>query len=209
MRARALTAAVGLVAAGCTGSAGTTDDPAAGSNRPTATEVTTTEPAEAIAAPATTAPAVVELPPMTTAEPTAAPAPDNAVTAAVTPPAAPDASTAVTSAEVVGAFAAAGLEAESPTAMTREDYGLAPLVSDDATRFLIPALGEDAGGRVFIVSDSADREALATLYREMGRASAAFYSHVLVRDDLGALVQINGELPDEQAARYDTVLQGL
>ena len=38
-------------------------------------------------------------------------------------------------------------------------------------------------------------------------ASAAFFSHVFVRDNV--LVQINGELPGDKAKQYDAALQAM
>lgn len=107
---------------------------------------------------------------------------------------------------VVAAFKAAGLEAEQARPLTRDDYGPAPLVGE-GVRFLIPSLCADCGGRVFIVTASADRDRLVTYYRELGKSSAAFYSHVYVRDAI--VVQLNGTLKDDQAARYENALQSM
>ena len=113
---------------------------------------------------------------------------------------------AVTPAGVVAAFKAAGLEAEQPAPMTREDYGPAPLVGE-GVRFLIPSICPDCGGRAFVVPATADRDRLVTYYRELGKGSAAFFSHVYVRGPV--VVQINGRLPDAQAARYEAALATL
>jgi hypothetical protein len=93
-----------------------------------------------------------------------------------------------------------------PGRMTRDDYRMAPLVGE-GTRFLIPSLcPDDCGGRIF-TGPPADLELLRTYYTELGRASAAFYSHVFVRDNV--LVQINGELPDEKAKQYEDALKAM
>jgi hypothetical protein len=105
----------------------------------------------------------------------------------------------------IAAFTAAGLEAERPSKMTRADYGPAPYLAE-GTRFLIPSLGADAGGRLFIGAD-ADLDKLEKHYAELGKASAWFYSHLYRRP--GVLVQINGELPDEKAQRYKAALEAV
>jgi hypothetical protein len=125
-----------------------------------------------------------------------------------------------TSAEVIDAFVENGLEAKNPRSMTRSDYGAAPLLAAEGTRFQIPSLAsdldgdghisngeEDVGGRV--MSFRSQNELLQTkaYYDDLAKASAAFFSHTFVKDNL--LVQINGGLPDEKAAEYDRALQGV
>jgi len=107
----------------------------------------------------------------------------------------------------IEAFADAGLEVEGPRPMTRDDYGAAPLVANEGTRFLIPSLGEDSGGRVLSFETPEDRDKTKEYYDSLGRESAMFYSHTFVKGNL--LVQINGELSDDRAAAYDAALQRL
>lgn len=109
----------------------------------------------------------------------------------------------VTSADVVSAFKTAGLEAESTSAMTKDDYGVAPYVCE-GTRFLIPSLGADNGGRIFICDNDEDRDALSNFYTEMGKSSALLFSWVFVKNNV--VVQINGDLPEEKARQYETAL---
>ena len=117
------------------------------------------------------------------------------------------ASAPITTEKVISAFTAAGLEADSPSPMAREDYKLAPYSRDVAgVRFLMPSLGPDTGGRVFVGPD-ADLTRLETYFTEVGKASAAFYSHVFRHGN--ALVQITGTLSDAQAAKYEAALKGL
>jgi hypothetical protein len=107
---------------------------------------------------------------------------------------------------VIAVFKAAGLEAESPAPLTRKDYGKAPFVCK-GMRFLIPSLGEDSGGRAFYCARKADRDRLARYYTSLGEQSAELFSHVFVNPPY--LVQINGDLADEQAARYEAALATL
>lgn len=111
-----------------------------------------------------------------------------------------------TTEQVVAAFKAAGLEAESPKKMGKEDYGLAPLVGQ-GVRFLIPSLCADCGGRVFAVENENDMTRLKAYYDEMGKASAAFFSWTFRRGNI--LVQINGDLPEQRARAYEAALQAM
>lgn len=111
---------------------------------------------------------------------------------------------AVTPDSVIAAFKAAGLEAESPTKMTRDDYGQAPFVCEGGLRFLIPSLGANKGGRVFVCPNAADRDKLAGYYQALAKSSAAFFSHVFTKGN--TVLQINGELKDDQAKKYEAAL---
>jgi hypothetical protein len=112
-------------------------------------------------------------------------------------------SSQVTSDDVVAAFKAAGLEAETTRPLTKDDYGLAPYVCS-GTRFFIPSLGPDNGGRIFVCDKSEDRDALSNYYTEMGKASAAFFSWVFVKGDV--VVQINGDLSEDKARQYEVAI---
>jgi len=109
----------------------------------------------------------------------------------------------VTGDDVVAAFKSAGLEAESTYSMTKDDYGPAPYVCT-GTRFLIPSLGADNGGRIFICDKKEDRDALSNYYIEMGKSSALFFSWVFVKGDV--VVQINGDLPEDVARKYEAAI---
>lgn len=140
--------------------------------------------------------------PTATLEPTATPEP----TAVPAPTVATKQSAKRSPEQVLEAFRAAGLEAEGVTPLTKDDYGMAPYVGS-GFRFLIPSLGEDSGGRVFAVENKAEREQLRQYYEELGKASALFFSWVFVDEANGILVQINGDLPEDQAKRYQAVVE--
>lgn len=106
---------------------------------------------------------------------------------------------------IVAAYKAAGLEAENPTPMGPGDYGPAPYVAK-GVRFLIPSICDDCGGRAF-VGTKEEIEKLRHYYVEMGRASAWLFSWVFVTADGKAMVQINGELPEDQAKKYEEALK--
>lgn len=109
----------------------------------------------------------------------------------------------VTGDVVVQSFKDAGLEAENTRAMTKDDYGVAPYVCT-GTRFYIPSLGPDNGGRIFVCDNEADRESLKNYYIELGKTSALFFSWVFTKGNI--VVQINGDLPEEQARKYETAI---
>ena len=108
--------------------------------------------------------------------------------------------------EVANALQAAGLEAVSIRPMTRDDYGLAPYVGE-GTRFFVPSLGQEKGGRIIAVESLEQREGLRTYYESLGQQSAAFFSWIFVRDNV--VVQINGDLPEAMARQYEAALNSL
>lgn len=112
-----------------------------------------------------------------------------------------------TSEQVIKAFKAAGLEAEEIRPMTKDDYGMAPMTAVEGTRFLIPSLCSDCGGRVFSFASPEDLEMMKAYYVELGRVSAIFFSWVFVKDNI--LVQINGDLPEEKAKQYEAALDAM
>lgn len=109
--------------------------------------------------------------------------------------------------DVVTAFKDAGLEADSPTEMTKEDYGIAPMKADEGVRFLIPSLGEDSGGRIFSYSNESDLEEMKAHYDSMGEASALAFSWTAQQGNI--LIQINGDLPEEKYNEYVAALESL
>jgi hypothetical protein len=112
-----------------------------------------------------------------------------------------------TSGQVVEAFKSAGLEAENPRPMTKDDYGLAPYVALEGTRFLIPSLCSDCGGRIMSFATEQDLNKTRDYYVTLGQKSAAFYSWTFVKGNI--LVQINGDLPEAKARQYEAALENL
>ena len=91
--------------------------------------------------------------------------------------------------------------------MTKDDYGLAPMMAVEGIRFLIPSLCPDCGGRVLSFASPEDLEVTKMYYVELGRASAMFFSWVFVKNNI--LVQINGDLPEERAEQYEAALNAM
>lgn len=111
------------------------------------------------------------------------------------------------SSQVITAFRQAGLEVGSTWTMTKDDYGWGPLVAVEGTRFLIPSLCEDCGGRIMSFDSPEDLAAHQDYYVRAGEASAALFSWLFDRDNI--LLQINGDLAEEEARRYEAALNGL
>lgn len=109
--------------------------------------------------------------------------------------------------DVVQAFKDAGLEAESVREMTKDDYGAAPMTATEGLRFYIPSLGEDNGGRIMLFENEKDMEATKAYYDELGKTSAIFFSWTASKDNI--LVQINGNLPEEEYNKYKAALESL
>lgn len=113
------------------------------------------------------------------------------------------ANAALTLEKVVDVFADSGLDFEQPTKMQARDYGMAPYVCEGA-RFLLPTLGRDSGGRVFVCKNKADRDRLATYYKNLGKQSAAFFSWVFVKGNV--VLQLNGKLDEDAAKEYGSTI---
>lgn len=109
--------------------------------------------------------------------------------------------------EVLQAFKDAGLEAENPREMTKQDYGFAPMKAQEAKRFFIPSLGKDAGGRIFSFDNIADLKQTKEYYDAAGRESAILFSWTIEKGNI--LVQLNSDLPKEKYEKYKKVLDEL
>ncbi len=112
-----------------------------------------------------------------------------------------------TTSQAGDAILAAGLEFESPRPMEKDDYGMAPMSAQEAVRFLTPSVCADCGGRLFSFSSQADLDLMQKYYEELGRQSALLFSWVFVKDNI--LIQINGDLPEDQALKYQASLDGM
>lgn len=110
-------------------------------------------------------------------------------------------------ADAIAAIQTAGLEFVDPHPMTKDDYGMAPMSATEAVRFLLPSVCSDCGGRLYSFSSQADLELMRNYYEELGRQSALFFSWVYAKDNL--LIQINGDLPEDQALMYKDALENL
>jgi hypothetical protein len=116
----------------------------------------------------------------------------------------PDAPTAD---EVVSAFREEGLEVGESYPLDEDEVWQAfehPTGYETATRFRVPSLGKEAGGRVFTFDNEADLREMRAFYEGMGpEVTSHLYEHELI------LLQINGDMPKTQADRYGEVARGV
>ena len=106
--------------------------------------------------------------------------------------------------KMIAAFKAAGLEAEDPEPLSR-DEDPSGAYDGSAIHFFIPSLCVDCGGRVFSIEDKGKRERLRNYYENLGK-DPALSSWVYVNPPI--LVQINGDLPERYARQYEAVVMG-
>jgi hypothetical protein len=111
------------------------------------------------------------------------------------------------SAEVIAAFRAAGLEVGDTWTLKKDDLGMAPMIYVEGTRFLVPSVCADCGGKVFDFAKLDDLDRTREYYVELGEASAVFFSWTFVKDNI--LLQINGDLPEDKARAYEATLGSL
>lgn len=113
--------------------------------------------------------------------------------------------------DIVLAFEEEGLEVGEFYPVEQEpdwSESIVPKTYAEGTRFEIPSMGENEGGRVFVYESREDLEVMSDYYRaveEMPILGPSLHSH-LYEDGL-VLLQINGELPKTEADRYGGVMQ--
>lgn len=109
--------------------------------------------------------------------------------------------------EVIKAFKNAGLEAEKPRKMTKDDFGFAPMKSKEAKLIILPSVCEDCGGRVLSYDKKEDLDQMKKYYDELGKESAAMFSWTIKKDNI--LVQLNGDMKEEDFNKYKKALEEL
>jgi hypothetical protein len=118
---------------------------------------------------------------------------------------------APSSEEVVLAYQEEGLEVGSFYPIEADpgfSTSAVPKVYEEGTRFEIPSLGPDQGGRVFVFKSQRDLQVMADYYTNLARMPVFgphLHSHLYSEGPV--LVQINGELPSSQADLYRQVLE--
>jgi hypothetical protein len=109
--------------------------------------------------------------------------------------------------DVIATFKKAGLEAESPRKMTKDDYGLAPMKAYEAKIVKLPSLCDDCNARIFSFENEEDLEQTKKFYDDLGKESAMLFSWTIKHKNI--LVQLNGDLPEEQYNKYKKALEGM
>ncbi|MGO1492054.1 MAG: DUF1002 domain-containing protein [Ruoffia tabacinasalis] len=117
--------------------------------------------------------------------------------------------------EILQAFYDAGLNVMEPKIMTRNDYGIAPLLAEEAVSFGAQFAefvfeNEDGSieqfnyGRLFLVRDENDLQTIKAVYDDLGKEAAMLYSHTYSKGDI--LLQMGGDVSDEDFALYTAVI---
>lgn len=117
--------------------------------------------------------------------------------------------------KIMLAFVDAGLNIYEPEDLSREKLGMAPYVTDNAIRFGAQVASEpfvlDDGsvekynfGRLFKADNEEDAKLLLDYYVDLGRQSAAWYSHTYHHKNI--VFQMGGAVPDEAFEKYVEVL---
>ncbi|HHY2677553.1 TPA: stress protein [Bacillus toyonensis] len=107
----------------------------------------------------------------------------------------------VTVGKVIEEFKAAGLEAENPSDLPEKEFGN---TRKEAKRILVPALGEDSGGRIFEFKNKEDLEKAKKYYDDLGNGNQTLFSHTYAKGNF--LIQMNGDMEDAQFNKYKEVM---
>ncbi len=107
----------------------------------------------------------------------------------------------VTVGKVIEEFKTAGLEAENPSDLPEKEFGN---TRKEAKRILVPALGEDSGGRVFEFKNKEDLEKAKKYYDDLGNGNQMLFSHTYAKGNF--LIQMNGDMEDAQFNKYKEVM---
>ncbi|MDO8161120.1 stress protein [Bacillus toyonensis] len=107
----------------------------------------------------------------------------------------------VTVGKVIEEFKAARLEAENPSDLPEKEFGN---TRKEAKRILVPALGEDSGGRIFEFKNKEDLEKAKKYYDDLGNGNQMLFSHTYAKGNF--LIQMNGDMEDAQFNKYKEVM---
>lgn len=102
-----------------------------------------------------------------------------------------------TTADVVQQFKDDGLELGETSDLPNKEFGN---IREEGTRILIPSLGDDAGGRLFLFDNDDDLATAKAYYDDLGEAGSMFYSHTHQVGNL--LIQMSGDMSDEDFKKY-------
>lgn len=105
--------------------------------------------------------------------------------------------TNVTTNDIIEQFKSDGLEIGEVTDLDDSEYGN---TREEGKRILVPSLGEDAGGRLFIFKDEDGLKEAKKYYDDLGDAGSMFYSHTYQNGLI--LLQMNGDMSDEEFEKF-------
>lgn len=105
---------------------------------------------------------------------------------------------------IISKFQKDGLTVEDSKAMTREDFGMAPMSAKEAYIFGIQkdSEGENMNARLFSFENTKDLEKTKSYYDELGKESAMAFSYTAANKKTNILMQFNGDLNQELVQKY-------
>lgn len=107
----------------------------------------------------------------------------------------------VTVGKVIEEFKVAEIEAEEPSDLPEKEF---ENTRKEAKRILVPALGEDSGGRIFEFKNKEDLEQAKKYYDDLGNGNQMLFSHTYAKGNL--LLQMNGDMEDAEFKTYKEVM---
>ncbi|KMN42310.1 MULTISPECIES: hypothetical protein [Bacillus] len=107
----------------------------------------------------------------------------------------------ITTTSLIDEFKKAGLEAENATDLPQKEFGN---MRKDGKRILVPALGQDNGGRLFEFSKKEDLEKAKKYYDDLSNSNPILFSHTYAKGNF--LLQMNGDMKDEEFNKYKEVM---
>lgn len=109
--------------------------------------------------------------------------------------------------DAINAFKDAGLVVENVREMTKDDYGMAPMKAKEAKIFTVPFVCDDCNVRVMSFDNDDDLKETKAYYDDLGKESAIFFSWTIEHKNI--LVQLNGEMEEEDYKEYKSALESL
>lgn len=106
--------------------------------------------------------------------------------------------------KIIEKFKKDGLTVDESKAMTKEDFGMAPMSAKEAFIFGIQKddTGENMNARIFSFENTKDLDTTKSYYDELGKSSAAAFSYTAPNDKTKVLMQFNGDLSKELVQKY-------
>ncbi|WP_419150412.1 hypothetical protein [Lysinibacillus xylanilyticus] len=109
---------------------------------------------------------------------------------------------AKTTDDVIKHFKDDGLELGEFTDLPNDEFGN---IRKEGKRLLIPSLGNDSGGRLFLFKNEDNLKKAKSYYDELGNSGPMFYSHT--HESGLFLLQMNGDMEDNEFAKYAASLE--
>ena len=110
----------------------------------------------------------------------------------------------VTTDDLIKKFKDDGLEIGEVSDLPNKEFGN---TRKEGKRILIPSLGDDNGGRLFLFNNEKDLKQAKSYYDDLGNAGAMFYSHTYQKGNF--LLQMNGDMSDDDFKKYADSMDGL